>query len=248
FLGGGDFLVVNSDAAIAPDFARLVGRHHDSGRGATLLVTENRHPDRYTPLQTEGDRITGFGTAGGRPLLYTGVCALAPRLLDRIRPGKAALVADLWQLLLDGGREEIGFVEHEGFFADLGRPGDFLRATLEALARGGPFPQGAGVFDDERRVLGSAAGGTEASDSVVAATAGIGDGAVVRRSAVWDGVRVGAGARLEGCLAARGRIPPGAHYEKALLWSADAAGEAVALDLPGFDDDSHGFHSLSPRR
>jgi NDP-sugar pyrophosphorylase family protein len=248
FLGAGDFLVVNSDAAIAPDFARLVGQHRDSGRAATLLVTENRHPERYTPLQSEGDRITGFGAARNRPLLYTGVCALAPRLLDRIPPGEAALVADLWQPLLDGGGEEIGFVEHEGFFADLGRPGDFLRASLEALARGGPFPQGAGVFDRDRRVLRSASGGVDASDSVLAETAEIGAGAVVHCSAVWGGVRVGSGALLESCLAARGRIPSGAHYEKALLWSEDPAGEPVALDLPGFDDDSHGSHSLSPRR
>ena len=250
FLGGGDFLVVNSDAAIAPDVARLVSRHRESGRAATLLVTENRHPDRYTPLQSEGDRVTGFGRIGGggdRPLLYTGVCVLAARLLERIHPGEAALVSDLWQPLLDEGREEIGFVVHDGPFADLGRPGDFLRASLEALARGGPFPAGAGAFDGSRRVLG-AAGGVDAADSVVADGAAIGDGAVLRGSAVWAGAAVGAGARLDDCLAARGRVAAGSHYEKALLWAAEPSGEAVALDLPGFDDDSHGFHSLSPRR
>ena len=247
FLRGGDFLVVNSDAAIAPDLTRLVARHRDSGRAATLLVTENRHPDRYTPLQAEGDRIAGFGVAGDRPLLYTGICVLAARLLDRIPAGEAALVADLWQPLLDEGRDEIGFVVHDGPFADLGRPGDFLRASLEALARGGPFPSGAGVFDASRGVLGLD-GAFDAADSVVADGAVIGAGAVLRRSAVWTGAAVGAGARLESCLAARGRVAAGAHYEKALLWAADPFGDAAALDLSGFDDDSHGFHSLSPRR
>jgi mannose-1-phosphate guanylyltransferase len=248
FLGGGDFLVVNSDAAIAPDFAGLVARHRESGRAATLLVSENRHPDRYTPLQTEGDRVTGFGTTGGRPLLYTGVCVLAPRLLARIPPGETALVRDLWQPLLDEGREEIGLVVHEGPFADLGRPGDFLRASLEALARGGPFPAGAGAFDGARSVLGTVGIDVDAADSVVAPGAVLGEGTVLRGSAVWSGASVGPGARLQYCLAARGRIAPGAHYEKALLWSADPFGEAAALDLSGFDDDSHGFHSLSPRR
>jgi mannose-1-phosphate guanylyltransferase len=247
FLGGGDFLVVNSDAAIAPDFARLVARHRESGRAATLLVTENRHPDRYTPLQSEGDRIAGFGGAGARPLLYTGVCVLASRLLDRIPPGEAALVGDLWQPLLDEGREEIGFVVHDGPFADLGRPGNFLRASLEALARGGPFPAGAGVFDGTRRVLGDG-GNVDAADSVVADGTAIGPGAVLRGAAVWAGASVGAGTRLDSCLAAGGRIPAGAHYEKSLLWSGDPSGDAVALDLSGLDDDSHGFHSLSPRR
>ena len=67
FLSGSDFLVVNSDAAISPSYAELIRRHRVSGRAATLLVTENRYPDRYTPLQSEGDRVTGFGAGNGRP-------------------------------------------------------------------------------------------------------------------------------------------------------------------------------------
>src|SRR5262249_9434866 len=135
FLGSGDFLVVNSDAAFEPDYGTLIARHRETRRAATLLVTENRDPKNYTPLQAEGDRITAFGVHGPRPLLYTGVCVLAPRLLSRIPPGETALVADLWQPILDeshggAGGEELGFVFHHGPHADLGRPGDFLRATL----------------------------------------------------------------------------------------------------------------------
>ena len=150
FLGQDDFLVVNSDAAIDVDFDSLLARHRTSGRAATLLVTENRDPEHYTPLQAEGDRITAFGVHGPGALLYTGICVLSPRLLPRIPPGETALVAHLWQPILDEGREELGFVLHHGPHADLGRPGDFLRASLEALARGGPFPKGGGVFDAGR--------------------------------------------------------------------------------------------------
>lgn len=247
FLSGGDFLVVNSDAAIAPDFATLVAGHRESGRAATLLVTENRHPERYTPLQAEGNRIAAFGVRGPRPLLYTGVCVLAPRLLARIPPGETALVAHLWQPLLDEGREEIGFVLHDGPNADLGRAGDFLRASLEALGRGGPFPKRAGRFDPERRLLSrEAASGLHAAECVLG-RASIGIGARLERTAVWDGVAVGEGARLTDCVAARGRVPAGAHYEKALLWARDG-GDVAVLPLPGFDGDDHGVHPLSPRR
>lgn len=248
FLGTGDFFVVNSDAAFAPDFAALLTRHRESGRAATLLVTENRHPDRYTPLQAEGDRIAGFGTVSVRPLLYTGVCALSARLLERIPAGETSLVADLWQPLLDEGREEIGFVIHEGAFADLGRPGDFLRASLEALAQRGPFPDGSGVFDSGRRILSSTGEAPADAADVVLGAAAVSREAVLRGSAVWDGVAVGAGARLENCLAAGGRVPSGAHHEKALLWCPDPAGDAAVFPLTGFDDDPHGFHPLSPRR
>jgi mannose-1-phosphate guanylyltransferase len=238
FLAGSDFLVVNSDAAIEPDFAALVSRHRESGRAATLLVTENREPERYTPLQAEGDRITAFGGRGARPLLYTGVCVLADRLLARIPAGETALVAHLWQPLLDAGREEIGFVLHRGPHADLGRAGDFLRASLEALARGGAFPPGGGSFDARRRVLAREVfSGLDAEDCVLGRIT-VGAGARLRSSAVWDGASVGGGARLKNCLVAGGRVPDGADYEKALLWSA-GGGEASVFPLSGFDRDDH---------
>jgi len=234
FLAAGDFLVVNSDAALAADFGALIAAHRASGRSATLLVTENREPDRYTPLQAEGDRITAFGVRGPAPRLYTGVCAMAPRVLDRIPPGERSLVADLWQPLLDA-REEIGFVMHRGPFADLGRPSDFLRASLEALARGGPFPPAAGSFDAERRVLSlvhgvEGAAGAIASDAVIG-DATIGRGASIARSSVWSGSRVGEGARLRDCVLARGRVPAGADYRESLLWAADEDAEVAAIPL-----------------
>ena len=244
--GSDDFLVVNADAAIEPDLAVLISRHRESGRAATLLVTENRNPQQYTPLQAEGDRIKAFGVRGPRPLLYTGVCVLAARLLSRIPPGETALLAHLWQPLLDEGREEIGFVLHEGPHADLGRPGDFLRASLEALERGGPFPEGGGYFDGRLRVLFRAAlPAIEVADSILGRV-DVAAGARILRSALWDGVAVGAGARLTGCLVARGRVPAGAQHHKALLWSRD--GEVSVFPLGGFDGDDHGFHPFSPRR
>jgi NDP-sugar pyrophosphorylase family protein len=223
FLGGGDFLVVNSDAAIEPDFASLTAAHRQSGRAATLLVVENREPRRYTPLQAEGDLIAAFGADTPRPLLYTGVCVLACRLLDRIPPGQTQLVADLWQPMLAAG-EQIGFVRHEGPFSDLGSPGDFLGASLEALERGGPFPKGSGSFDSERRVLClEAARGFHAAASVLG-RALYGAGARIERCAVFTGAAVGPRARLTGCLVAGGRVAADAVHENVLLWpGADGA-------------------------
>jgi NDP-sugar pyrophosphorylase family protein len=235
FLSSGDFLVVNSDAAIEPDYASLLRRHREAGRAATLLVVENREPDRYTPLQSEGDRITGFGgdparAGGAGPLLYTGVCVLAPRLLARIPPGETSLVADLWQPLLDEGRDEIGWVAHEGSFADLGSPRDFLRATLEALARGGPFPAGSGKFDAGSRVLALRDFPDGDAINSVLGECGIGRGARIEASAVWSGCEVGANAQLTRCLAAAGRIPDGTVASNALLWGRQGE-DAVSIPL-----------------
>ena len=253
FLAADDFLVVNSDAALAADYRGLLAAHRASGRAATLLVVENREPERYTPLQAEGDRIAAFGVRGPAPLLdgpllYTGVCVLAPSVLGRIPPGETSLVADLWQPLLDAG-EEIGLVRHDGPFADLGRPGDFLRASLEALSRGGPFPAGAGNFDRMRRVLHAADLPADIADAVsVIGDARIGRGAALTRSAVWTGCAVGEGARLDGCLLARGRVPAGADYRESLLWSDSPDGDVAAFPLGDAVRSAHGFQPLSPRR
>lgn len=217
FLDGGDFFVVNSDAAIEPDFARLATAHREGGRAATLLVVENRQPERYTPLQAEGDRVQAFGVDTPRPLLYTGVCVLNSRLLARIPPGQAQLVADLWQPMLDAG-DEIGFLRHEGPFADLGGPGDFLRASLEALERGGPFPKGAGSFDPGRRVLALETAHGFDADACVLGRALYGGGARLSRCVVFSGVSVGPRARLLGCLVAGGRVAADAAFENVLLW------------------------------
>ncbi len=221
WLSAEDFLVVNTDTAITPDIPALVRAHRTTGRAATLLLVENRDPDRYTPLQAEGDRITAFGVRGSRPLLYTGVCMMSPRVLALIPAGETALVADLWAPLLAGRREEIGWVAHRGPFADLGRPSDFLGASLEALDRGGPFPKAGGQFDPARRVLSHEAPvGFEASRSVLGRMTA-GNGASITDSAVWDGVEIGPAARLRGCLAAGGKIPGGARFDNALLWPGE---------------------------
>jgi len=218
WLSGGDFLLLNTDTFIQPDFGGLLDVHRKAGNEATLLVVENRNPDWYTPLQAEGDRITAFGGSGPDPLLYTGVAVLSPGLLARIPGGETGLVADLCEPLLRENPRAIGLLRHEGPFAELGRPSDFLRASLEALDRGGPFPDGAGTFDAERRVLSlAAAGKLEAWRSVIGA-ASIAGGARVRDSVVWSGVGIGSHADLRNCVAAGGRIPAGARHEGVLLW------------------------------
>jgi mannose-1-phosphate guanylyltransferase len=231
WLRGGDFLVVNSDTAIEPDFAPLLTRHRESGRAATLLVTENTSPARFTPLVARGDRIVGFGGETSWPLLYTGVCVLAPRLLPRIPPGERSLVSDLWKPLIDGAEEEIGWVFHGGPFSDLGTPRDFLRATRQALTRGGPFSPKAGKFDAPTRVLSLTRSRGFESVSSVLGRASIGRGARVVESVVWDGVEVGEGAELTGCIAAAGRIPPKTPHHDALLWAPPGV-LATAHPLP----------------
>jgi mannose-1-phosphate guanylyltransferase len=226
WLEGSDFLVVNADAAIVFDPNRLLARHGETRAAATLLVVENREPERYTPLQSEGDSITGFGGVGPSPLLYTGICVLSPELLGRIPPGGASLVRDLWEGLLSDGRR-IGFLRHDGAFGDLGQPRDFLRATLEALAGAFPMPDGSGVFDPSSRTLRLTDDAVLEAHASVLGRARIGGGCRIDESAVWDGVEIGDDVRLSRCLAAGGVVPAGSAYESSLLWGRPGERAAV---------------------
>jgi NDP-sugar pyrophosphorylase family protein len=218
WLEGDDFLVVNSDAAIEADFEALLSRHRQTARDATLLVTENQEPARYTPLESEADRIVAFGRMSAWPLVYTGVCALSPRVLPRIPEGERSLVDDLWQPMIDSG-EEIGWLLHDGPFSDLGTPRDFLRATRQALTRGGPFSPESGEFDAPSRVLSRIrTHGLECVSSVLGEVT-IGKGTRLIETVVWDGVEIGAGSELKGCIVAGGRVPPGAAFRDSLLWA-----------------------------
>jgi len=229
FLEDDAFLVVNADAAISFDPARLLERHRRSGAAATLLVVDNREPRRYTPLQPEGDAIARFGGIGPTPLLYTGVCILSPDVLGRIPPGESSLVKDLWEPLIADGRR-IAWARHDGAFGDLGRPSDFLRATLEAVAGAFPVPSGGGDFDAAMHVLSLVPrDGFEASESVLG-RARIGAGARILQSAVWSGAEIGASARLSRCVVAGGVVASGASHEEVLLWGRPGE-DASAIPL-----------------
>ncbi|HEX9286183.1 MAG TPA: hypothetical protein VF999_02835, partial [Thermoanaerobaculia bacterium] len=116
--------------------------------------------------------------------------------------------------------EEIGWLLHDGPFSDLGTPRDFLRATRQALTRGGPFPPESGTFDAPTRILSRIPLRGFDGVSTVVGRASIGKGARLIESVVWDGVEIGAGVDLKDCVAAGGRVPPGAAFRDAVLWAA----------------------------
>jgi NDP-sugar pyrophosphorylase family protein len=231
-LSGGDFLVVNTDAAIEADFRALAERHRDGGHAVTLLLAENLEPERFTPVAVDGDRVTGFGGQVERPFLYAGVFMMSAELLSRIPEGFASLVPDLWEPLLREMPGGIGWLHHRGSFTDLGRPGDFLRATLEALERGGPFPNGAGDFDVGRRVLALLPPSRFEARASVLGDVRIGRGAVLEECAIWSGARIGDGARLRRVVVAGGEVAEGADHEEALLWG-EPGRPAAAFPLGG---------------
>ena len=187
-------------------------RHGKSGPGSVHAASGRRGPHH------------GLRLHGPRPLLYTGVCVLAPRLLARIPAGETALVgAPLAAAPRRGaGRARLRPASRARTPISAARAISSARRSKRSSAEDLSRTE-AGSFDRAAarpRPRGAVRTSTPppASSAACGSAPGPGSG----DSAVWDGVAVGRGARLTDCVAARGRIPAGAHHEKALLWAAAA--------------------------
>jgi NDP-sugar pyrophosphorylase family protein len=226
--------VWNVDAEIDADLPALLRAHRRDGNAATLLVTANPDPRRFTPLHAEGTCLVRIGgEAGGgaaeAPLLFTGVSILSPGAIGRIPTGTRSLVEDLWLPLLAEGRERIGVRFHEGRFFDLGTPADFLAASLAALESGRDFDAAEGFFDRGAKVLAldPAAVATGVSRSVVG-RARIAADARVEGSVLLDSAEIGAGSSVTGSLVGPVAVS-GETVDGMFLWPGDLGVTRIPL-------------------
>jgi NDP-sugar pyrophosphorylase family protein len=138
-LGDDAVLIVNGDVLFDFDLTALAARHARSGAAVTLALRPNPDPRRYGPVVTRGDRVVWLPGVPrprrrGRVWLFTGVQVIDPALLERLGPGPADSVRDLYAPLVRAGADVRG-VRVKGAWYDLGTPAAYL-ASQRAAARG----------------------------------------------------------------------------------------------------------------
>src|SRR4051812_17766208 len=150
FLAPADLvLLVNGDSLCEWPFRRLIRRHlagHPRGNArSTLLLTSRADPARYgggVGIDRAG-RILSFwpGTAERgevvRRYVFAGAHVFSPDLLERVGPGKADIVRDLYVPMLAEGAT-IGSIVDGGLWHDLGTPQRFLDGALDGARAGWP--------------------------------------------------------------------------------------------------------------
>jgi mannose-1-phosphate guanylyltransferase len=187
-----DLLVLNGDVLFDLDLSRVLETHRSSGAAATMVLRSMPAGGGYSPVEADREgrihRIGRWGAPGeGEGRLFTGVHVLSPRALDLLPAGGSGVMESVYAKLLEQG-ERIQAVHEDGLWLDLGDPAGYLDAHLALMSRHeplGPLSRAA--------VLSTPASGIDAS-------AQIGPGAEVLRSAVGSGARVGAEARLVDCV------------------------------------------------
>jgi NDP-sugar pyrophosphorylase family protein len=190
-----DFFIINGDTLTNVDLHALADNHRDTGALVTIAVVPNERPDRYGGLIVDSTgRFHSVVPKGSHVRSYhvVGVQIAQPSAFARLPLNQPAdSIGSLYKELV---KENLGHVRAflcTADFWDVGTPADYLEACLAiGKLEGDPVQIGRrSVVDPAARLV----------DTVVWDDAQIGNGAVLERCVVADGVQIPAGARFSNC-------------------------------------------------
>ncbi len=199
------FIVVNGDVFTDLDVSSVWRRHHEVGAEGTIALTPVDDPSRYGVVPTDAEgKVLGFVEKPPREEAPTnwinaGTYVLEPSVLQRIETGrKVSIERETFPAIVaDGG---LWAVRSEAYWVDAGTPATYVQIQLDLLdgLRGDPVD---GVADDA-----SIDPSAVIDRSVVMSGARIGANAVVRDSVVSMGAVVRDGALIEDSVVGPGAV------------------------------------------
>ena len=191
------FVVVNGKIITDIDLSSALETHRAAKAIATLVLLPNTRRERFSVVETENGRITGFGEMpvgdGPVPLMFTGIHILEPRIFDYIPRGVFSdSVIHVYPPAIANGETVAAHVA-SGKWRELSTLKRYVDISVELLKEAG-----------KTCVAGS--------DGVISPTASVTD------AILWDRVRIGADARVtRAVLADEVVIPNGEIVENAVV-------------------------------
>jgi NDP-sugar pyrophosphorylase family protein len=191
------FLIVNGDTLTDVDVKGVLAEHDRSGAAVTMALIPNPRPDKYGGVLVSDDGfVTGFTRAGlTRPSFhFIGVQAVGRRAFEGLEDNvPAESVNALYPRLIASDPRSVAAFVCGAAFRDIGTPRDYLDTSMALAA-------------------------VEGNSMAAGARNTVHPSADIVRSALWDDVEIGEGARLLECVVCDGaRVRPGAVYEGAAL-------------------------------
>ncbi len=203
FFGDEPFLVIGCDEVTDMRLDRLIAFHHEREALATIGLVECEQVDQYgVVVLDERGKIVGFqekpakGTERSK-LVNTGVYFFSPQIFQHIPSGEFYdFGKQVFPALQSAGEPFFGFDARGAYWADIGTPDEYRRASFDVLRGVIRIPQTRANDVDPSAVLAS---GVQVEGPVrIGAGAHVAEGvSIVGPSVIDDGVRVEAGARLE---------------------------------------------------
>ncbi|HOO03285.1 MAG TPA: NDP-sugar synthase [Methanomassiliicoccales archaeon] len=234
----GTFVVGSGDTMMDAELGPLIDFHLRRGAEATIGLTEVERPEQFgiVGVSAEG-RVERFKEKP-RPeevfsrVINAGIYVLEPEVLRMVPPArKYDFAKDLYVDMLARGRGLFA-APINGYWRDIGRPGDLYLANMEMASRRpasmapagvdaeGPCHFGEGVRASSSRVRRSVIGRACVLDAslvdgcLLLDRTSVGRGAEVRGCILGEGCRIGAGAMLRDCVLGDGvTVSPGKALE-----------------------------------
>lgn len=212
--GGRDpFLLVNGDTLTDVPLEAILEAHRASSAVVTMALVPNPRPEQYGGVRVSADGwVEGFARAGtpGPSYHFVGVQVAQARVFEALEDGvPAESVNALYPALIARDPRSIRAFVCSASFRDIGTPRDYLETSL-ALA----------AVEGDRLAAGE--------------RVSIAPDATVIRTAIWDDVTIGAGARLTGCVLGDGVvIEPGAVHDRSAIVRAGARSPAADERIEG---------------
>jgi mannose-1-phosphate guanylyltransferase len=193
-LGTRRFLVVNGDTLTTLDLAPLLADHERSGALVTMAGVPNLEPHKYSGLLAGPDGVLlGVAPRGSsQPSYhYFGVQIVEAAAFEQVPPDTPyESLAALYPALNAARPGSVRVLPTEAVSHDIGTPLDYYQTSMAFAAREGTAPPHRSILWDDVE---------------------IGEGAMVERCIVTDGVRVPAGTSWSGQILRRldGNLAPG---------------------------------------
>jgi mannose-1-phosphate guanylyltransferase len=147
---GSDFLTLNGDVIFSGlDLDKLIYAHKKSEALATVVLAKSMTPTRFGAVELDNEnRVVSFvekprRQPAGEAWVNAGVYVIRPSIFTKIPKGRrTSLESDIFPKLLREGTV-FGY-KHEGYWADVGTPDDYLRVQRDLLT---------GVFKPQEGIL-----------------------------------------------------------------------------------------------
>jgi mannose-1-phosphate guanylyltransferase len=215
------FIVFNGDIFTDIDLSVMMQLHRKNKATASLALTPVDDPTIYGVVETDSQgRVKRFIEKPSRDKVTTnminaGIYILDPDILSYIAPNAFSMFErDVFPPLLEKGQAIYGYPFHD-YWIDMGTPDKYLRLQHDLLRRyvgnKGINLEGESFVHSSARIDGPALIGEACfidKDSMVKGPVVLGarcrieEGAVIEGAILWQGCKIGKGAKLRNCLVA----------------------------------------------
>lgn len=239
-------VLINGDSLCRWPLKKMIRRFQADRALATLLLTARADPAEFGGgVGLDRDRrIVSFRagdlerTAAVRRYAFAGAHVLSGRLLERIGPGTADIVRDLYKPMLATDPGKLTAVVTKRPWHDLGTPQRFLDGVIDWSEAGWPERLWRRAWVSPEATVES---GAKIRQSAVEPGANVGEGAQVERSVLLPGARVGKGSVVrESILGFGAAVPSGTWVERRIIMPQRSGVS------PGMDDSVVGGAVFTP--